>query len=107
MTKKTEGSETTAFSKGVLAGIITARDLHYETAKRLKQSIDDVMNIHLGSEVLTKDKQDAVQKLQYARDTLTAFQELFDSEYEEKMDELQQKALEEMPEYLSTEWPED
>ena len=98
--------EASSYKKGVLVGIITTYDLHYETSKRLKQSIDDVMDIHLASDITTKDEQDIVQRLQYARDTLTAFQELFQSEYEEKLDEISEKALEELPEYLSSEWPE-
>ena len=93
-----EDFDNSSFNLGVLRGMYTCHDITHEAITRLRKSLEDVWSIEWNG-TITPEKKAYIDKLNFAIDTLVTANELFQDEYDVKIDELKARTESE-EEYL-------
>ena len=71
----------------MVEGMLQCNDIVYDTMKRVRQSLEDVYEIHVASPLSTEGERHA-RELMFAVDTLLTFYNLFSDAFDRKMGEL-------------------
>jgi hypothetical protein len=95
-----EEFDNSSFDVGVLHGMYECHNITSDAISRLRKSLEDVWTIEWNGTV-TPEKKAYMEKLNFALDTLTAFADIFQDDYDVKLDKLKAKAE---PEYYEEEY---
>ena len=77
----------TQYLEGQRKGMYQCHEAFSDTIERLRQSLEDVWAIeYLG--VITSDKKARVEEITFAINTLTTLEDMFQGEYDTKLDKL-------------------
>ena len=77
----------TQYFEGQRKGMYQCHEAFSDTIERLRQSLEDVWAIEY-SGVITSDKKARVEEITFAINTLTTLEDMFQGEYDTKLDKL-------------------
>jgi hypothetical protein len=73
------------FKEGTLNGMYQCHEVFEEEFFRFRRSLEDVWTVY-ASEVITPEKKERMDQMQFAIDSLGVFEEFFQQSYMEKLD---------------------
>lgn len=76
------------YIEGKLSGMFHAYDAFDVVMRKLKNSIDNVWMIHDHEDIVSKSAQEYKNKLMFAHNTLSVLAEMFNDEYDSRLNEI-------------------